>query len=82
MADVEKRIAALMWVLERRQSHVVIVSNEVGMGLVPDTPLGRTFRDVTGFAHQHVAHLADEIYLAAIGVMVRLRPDPVQVVTP
>jgi adenosylcobinamide kinase/adenosylcobinamide-phosphate guanylyltransferase len=79
--DVEKRVAALMWVVERRQTNIVIVSNEVGMGLVPDTPLGRTFRDVTGWAHQHVAHLADEIYLAALGVMVRLRPDPVQVVT-
>jgi adenosylcobinamide kinase/adenosylcobinamide-phosphate guanylyltransferase len=77
---VEKRIASLLWVLERRQSHIVLVSNEVGMGLVPDTPLGRHFRDITGFAHQSIAPHADELYFAAMGVILQLRPDPVGVV--
>jgi adenosylcobinamide kinase/adenosylcobinamide-phosphate guanylyltransferase len=78
---VQERIGALLAVLARRRSHVVIVSNEVGMGLVPDTPLGRVFRDLTGFAHQRIAAIADELYLAAMGVLVRLRPGPVEVVT-
>ena len=78
---VEGRIAALMAALADRRAHVVIVSNEVGMGLVPETPLGRVFRDLTGRAHQRIAAVADELYLAAMGVLLRLRPAPVEVVT-
>ena len=51
------------------------------MGLVPETPLGRVFRDLTGLAHQRVATVADELYLAAMGVVLRLRPAPVEVMT-
>jgi adenosylcobinamide kinase/adenosylcobinamide-phosphate guanylyltransferase len=79
--EVRERIGALLAVLARRRPHVVIVSNEVGMGLVPDTPLGRVFRDLTGLAHQRLAAAADELYLAAMGVLLRLRPAPVEVVT-
>jgi adenosylcobinamide kinase/adenosylcobinamide-phosphate guanylyltransferase len=79
---VQDRIAALLAALARRRAHIVIVSNEVGMGLVPETPLGRVFRDLTGLAHQRLAVVADELYLAAMGVLLRLRPGPVEVVTP
>jgi adenosylcobinamide kinase / adenosylcobinamide-phosphate guanylyltransferase len=65
--------------LERRERHFVLVSNEVGLGLVPETPLGRAFRDVTGLAHQRIARVADEIYLAVLGTILRLRPGPVAV---
>ena len=68
--------------LSRRRSHIVIVSNEVGMGLVPETPLGRAFRDLTGFAHQRITAVADEVYLAAMGAVLRLRPAPLEVVAP
>jgi adenosylcobinamide kinase/adenosylcobinamide-phosphate guanylyltransferase len=78
---VEARIGDLTAALGARRAHVVIVSNEVGMGLVPDTPLGRVFRDVTGRAHQRIAAVADELYLAAMGVLLRLRPGPVEVVS-
>jgi adenosylcobinamide kinase/adenosylcobinamide-phosphate guanylyltransferase len=78
---VERRVSALMTALAERRAHVVIVSNEVGMGLVPDTPLGRVFRDLTGRAHQRIAAVADELYLATMGVLLRLRPPPVEVVT-
>lgn len=74
---VQARVGDLVAVLARRRSHVVIVSNEVGMGLVPETPLGRLFRDLTGQAHRRIAAVADEIYLAAMGVVLRLRPGPV-----
>ena len=57
-----------------------MVSNEVGMGLVPETPLGRLFRDLAGGAHQRLGAVADEIYLAAMGVVLRLAPGPVEMV--
>jgi len=57
--------------------HVVMVTNEVGMGVHPETGLGRTFRDVVGHAHQRLVRVADEIYFAALGVMLRLQPGPV-----
>ena len=74
-------VAVLLATLARRRAHVVIVSNEVGLGLVPETALGRLFRDLTGRAHQQIAAVADELYLAAMGVLLRLRPGPVEVVT-
>jgi adenosylcobinamide kinase/adenosylcobinamide-phosphate guanylyltransferase len=60
--------------------HLLLVTNEVGMGLVPETPLGRMFRDVAGRVHQRLARVSDEIYLAALGVMLRLHPAPLQAV--
>ncbi len=62
--------------------HTVLVTNEVGMSVHPEHPLGRAFRDVTGRAHQRLARGADEIYFAALGVIVRLRPDPVAIASP
>ena len=76
---VEQRVTALVGILAQRRAHIVLVSNEVGMGLVPDTPLGRVFRDLTGQAHQRLAAIADELYLAAMGVLLRLRPGPVEI---
>jgi adenosylcobinamide kinase/adenosylcobinamide-phosphate guanylyltransferase len=55
---------------------VVIVTSEVGMGLVPESALGRAFRDLAGRAHQRLALAADEIFLTVLGVVLRLRPAP------
>jgi adenosylcobinamide kinase/adenosylcobinamide-phosphate guanylyltransferase len=51
----------------------VIVSNEVGMGLVPDNPLGRIFRDIAGRVNQHIAAEADSGYLMVSGIPVKLK---------
>jgi adenosylcobinamide kinase/adenosylcobinamide-phosphate guanylyltransferase len=77
-AEVE-RLAA---VVERRRAHIVLVTNEVGMGIVPDNALARTFRDVAGRAHQRLAAIADEIHFATLGVLLRLHPEPVTVTRP
>jgi adenosylcobinamide kinase/adenosylcobinamide-phosphate guanylyltransferase len=75
------RVDELRAAVARRRAPIVLVSNEVGMGLVPETPLGRIFRDVTGIAHQRLAREADELYLAAMGAVLRLRPAPVELVS-
>jgi adenosylcobinamide kinase/adenosylcobinamide-phosphate guanylyltransferase len=80
VAVVEQPIADLVAALRRRTCHVVLVSNEVGLGIVPMAPLSRAYRDAVGRAHQALAAVADELYLAAMGVILRLRPDPVTVV--
>jgi adenosylcobinamide kinase / adenosylcobinamide-phosphate guanylyltransferase len=64
--------------LDERRGHVVLVTNEVGMGLVPQTPLGRAFRDAVGDLHQRLAGRADEIYAAMLGTVLRLAPGPVE----
>jgi adenosylcobinamide kinase/adenosylcobinamide-phosphate guanylyltransferase len=78
--DVTAGFDRLDAALARRRAHVVLVSNEVGMGVVPETPLGRAFRDAIGELHQRVSAAADEIYLAAMGAVMRLRPGPVEMV--
>ena len=52
---------------------VVLVSNEVGMGLVPETPLGRTFRDAAGRLNQEIAGLADRVVFIAAGLPLVLK---------
>jgi adenosylcobinamide kinase / adenosylcobinamide-phosphate guanylyltransferase len=79
-ARVARHVEELAAALDRRKAHVVVVTSEVGLGLVPETPLGRLFRDVAGLAHQRLAGLADDVYFGVLGVMLRLKPGPVAVV--
>ena len=64
----------LIDVLRERRCSVILVTNEVGMGIVPETPLGRRFRDLSGTLHQRIAAVADEVYLGVLGVMLRIKP--------
>ena len=52
---------------------LVIVTNEVGMGIVPDNPLARAFRDAAGLLNQWVAAAADEVYLAVSGLALKVK---------
>ena len=81
-ASAQLGLDALVAVLRQRRFHAVVVTNEVGMGVVPPTPLGRAFRDLAGTAHKRLAACADEIHLAVLGTVLRLRPEPVAVVSP
>lgn len=51
----------------------IVVSNEVGLGIVPDNPLARTFRDFAGMLNQKVAHAADEVYFTASGIPIKIK---------
>ena len=55
---------------------VAIVSNEVGHGVVPETALGRTFRDLQGFANQHLAKACHRVELLVAGIPMTLKPHP------
>jgi adenosylcobinamide kinase/adenosylcobinamide-phosphate guanylyltransferase len=48
--------------------HLILVSNEVGWGIVPDNPLARQFRDLSGWANQRMAAVASEVVLMVAGI--------------
>jgi len=50
-----------------------IVSNEVGLGIVPENKLSRQFRDLAGALNQKVAEIADEVYLVAAGIPMKIK---------
>jgi adenosylcobinamide kinase/adenosylcobinamide-phosphate guanylyltransferase len=60
-----------LWVSTPR--HVVAVTDEVGQGVVPETPAGRRFRDELGTLNQRLAATADEVHLVVAGIPLRLR---------
>jgi adenosylcobinamide kinase/adenosylcobinamide-phosphate guanylyltransferase len=69
--DQEARM--LCSVLGEAAGPIVLVSNEVGMGLVPRTPLGRQFRDAAGRLNQEVAALANRVVFVAAGLPLTLK---------
>lgn len=81
-AGIEGQVEALRAGLAAAPFHTVLVTNEVGMGVVPETALGRAFRDVAGRAHQALAANADRLYLAVLGTVLRLKPGPVTMELP
>ena len=66
-ADVDAEVAILEQALDRRAGPMVLVSNEVGFGIVPDNALARRFRDLQGRLNQRVAARADRVVLMVAG---------------
>ncbi len=53
--------------------HVIIVTNQVGYGVVPDNALSRRFRDIAGYANQIIAREADNVYLVTAGIESKIK---------
>jgi adenosylcobinamide kinase/adenosylcobinamide-phosphate guanylyltransferase len=70
---IEKRIEALCAALRSVGCSVVLVSNEVGSGVVPAYPLGRRYRDLLGEINQRVAQVADDVVLMVAGLPLALK---------
>jgi len=72
-AQVRREIDNLLDAWHGAQFNMIVVSNEVGMGLVPTYPLGRTYRDVLGRANQQLAQAADEVIFMVAGLPMRVK---------
>ena len=64
---------ALLEVLPTLPGHIILVSNEVGQGIVPDNPLARRFRDEAGLLHQQLGSLCQRVTLTVAGLPLKLK---------
>ncbi len=70
---VLQAIKRLGEVISFAAAEIIIVTNEVGWGLVPAHPLGRVYRDLLGIANQRLASLADQVYLVVCGLALEIK---------
>ncbi len=71
--EIERRIEKLINTIVRINPTTILVSNEVGSGIVPVKPLARRFRDILGLANQMMASKADEVIFMQSGIPVMLK---------
>ena len=71
--DIGAAVADLCGGLAACEARAVIVSNEVGLSIVPENAMARRFRDEQGFANQRLAEVADEVFFVAAGLPLKLK---------
>jgi adenosylcobinamide kinase/adenosylcobinamide-phosphate guanylyltransferase len=71
--SIEKEISRILSALEKIKAQSIIVSNEVGLGIVPTSKLGRDFRDIAGRLNQIVAARAEEVIFMVAGLAWRIK---------
>lgn len=71
--DLNAATVELARVAASLQTPVILVTNEVGCGIVPDNPLARQFRDAAGRLNQQIAAAAAEVYFMAFGLSLRMK---------
>ncbi len=72
-ASVAERSRELIAAVKDFKGSCIVVSNEVGLGIVPDNPLARKFRDCAGMLNQKMAQAADEVYFVASGIPMKIK---------
>ena len=73
--DPAARTLQLCTALAAQESPVVLVTNELGLGIVPENALARRFRDAHGLMNQAVAQVADQVWMSVSGLPLRLKPE-------
>lgn len=74
-SDLKTRLDELVGAIRAVKSPVIVVANEVGMGVVPPYPSGRLFRDLAGQANRRLAAEADEVVMMVAGLPIRLKTE-------
>ncbi|CUX16070.1 bifunctional adenosylcobinamide kinase/adenosylcobinamide-phosphate guanylyltransferase [Agrobacterium fabrum] len=72
-ADMETAFAELEAAIVSTRAKLILVSNEVGLGIVPENRMAREFRDHAGRLHQRVAAIAGEVYFVAAGLPLKMK---------
>lgn len=72
-AQVHEEIEQLITACARCPANIVLVTNEVGMGIVPENRLARHFRDIAGRVNQRLAQAADDVWLVVSGIGVKIK---------
>ena len=75
-ADVPDAVAALLDACANAPGPIILVGNEVGLGIVPDNALARRFRDEAGRLHQRLAAQADRVIFMVAGLPMTVKPQP------
>lgn len=70
---IENKIRCFLKVLENIKSKVIIISNEVGLGIVPDNKISRDYRDILGWLNQEVAKLSSEVCFLISGIPLKVK---------
>jgi adenosylcobinamide kinase/adenosylcobinamide-phosphate guanylyltransferase len=65
--------AAIVETLRAQGLNGVLITNEIGMGIVPENPMARAFRDIAGRVNQALAALSDEVWLLVSGIPVKIK---------
>ena len=68
--EIDKLIACI----KQNNATFIIVTNEIGLGLVPTGKISRLYRDLLGKANQRLAEIADEVYLMVAGLPLQIKP--------
>jgi adenosylcobinamide kinase/adenosylcobinamide-phosphate guanylyltransferase len=74
--DIARRARAVIDAARAHGGTIIFITNEVGMGLVPESPLGRRFRDLAGRSNQIFGSACDEVHLAVCGQILQIKPNP------
>jgi adenosylcobinamide kinase/adenosylcobinamide-phosphate guanylyltransferase len=76
---IMEEIDKLLYFSRESQATILFVTNEVGMGIVPENALAREYRDIAGMVNQKIAACADEVYLVICGLPVELKKITAQI---
>lgn len=71
--NIEDEINRFISKCQSTQATVILVTNEVGFGLVPESKMGRVFRDILGRMNQRIAQASDEVYLVISGISMKIK---------
>ena len=71
--QILSKVRRILQRVQRPGLTTLLVTNEVGLGIVPEHPLGRRFRDLLGSANQKIAQQAEEVYFLVAGIPVRIK---------
>jgi adenosylcobinamide kinase / adenosylcobinamide-phosphate guanylyltransferase len=73
MQATQKEIEELLSAIRKSSQHWIIISNEVGLGLVPPYQMGRVYRDGLGWANQSLARMADSVLFLVAGIPMKIK---------